>query len=217
MFLLLPTCSCYHIISFLILVLIQKISFSLFSLSSLFPIFICFLKVIFDIAGVQQEGVLFLVPDNQITDKNEKLFVYINDILNGSYIPDLHSKDEKDVIINKLTTKAKKEGYSSAPSSVWNYYLSKVRQNLHCCLCFSPLGTTLRTRARRFPALANCTVRSRYLFVFICVYLYLFVFFVFICAYFYLFLFIFISHMLFSAGHRLVPAMAGTGTLTHRK
>ena len=115
----------------------------------------------FEIAGVQQEGILFLITDTQIDEHNEKLFVYVNDILNGTYIADLHSKDEKENIINRLTSKAKKESSSSGPASVWSSFLSKVRQNLHCCLCFSPLGTALRERAKRFPALANCTVRSQ--------------------------------------------------------
>jgi dynein heavy chain len=116
------------------------------------------LKDMFTRAGVKQEGVLFLITDSQITDHNEKLFVYINDLLSQGYVSDLHSKDEREQIIKKLTIKAGKEGYTSGPLSVWQYFLDKVRQNLHCCLCFSPLGTGLRTRARKFPALANCTV-----------------------------------------------------------
>ena len=42
--------------------------------------------------------------------------------------------------------------------NVWEYFISKVRTNLHTCLCFSPVGDTFRVRARRFPALVNCTI-----------------------------------------------------------
>ena len=107
-------------------------------------------------AGIKQEGVLFLLTDTQIA--NERFFVYLNDLLSSGNIPDLYSKDEKDAIITSITNKAKGAGYSAEPSSVWNYYISKIRENLHCCLCFSPVGVNLRVRARRFPALASCTV-----------------------------------------------------------
>lgn len=33
----------------------------------------------------------------------------------------------------------------------------QVRANLHVVLCFSPVGDTLRVRARQFPAIVNCT------------------------------------------------------------
>ena len=34
----------------------------------------------------------------------------------------------------------------------------KTRANLHIVLCFSPVGAIFRVRARKFPALVNCTV-----------------------------------------------------------
>jgi dynein heavy chain len=107
-------------------------------------------------AGIKQEGVMFMLADSQIS--NEKFLVYLNDLLSSGNIPDLYSKDERESIINSLTNKAKAAGYSSEPASVWSYFISKIRENLHCCLCFSPVGNGLRVRARRFPALANCTV-----------------------------------------------------------
>ena len=39
-----------------------------------------------------------------------------------------------------------------------HFTYTKIKENLHCCLCFSPVGPSLRTRATRFPALSNCTV-----------------------------------------------------------
>ena len=114
------------------------------------------LQNMYNKAGLKQEGVLFLLTDSQII--NEKFMVYINDLLSSGNIPDLFSRDEKEQIINSLTNKAKGAGYSAEPSSVWAYFISKIRENLHCCLCFSPVGPGLRTRATRFPALASCTV-----------------------------------------------------------
>ena len=37
------------------------------------------------------------------------------------------------------------------------FFVSRVRLNLHLVLCFSPVGNVFRVRARRFPGLVNCT------------------------------------------------------------
>lgn len=39
----------------------------------------------------------------------------------------------------------------------WKFFINRVRRQLKCVLCFSPVGATLRQRARQFPALVNCT------------------------------------------------------------
>ena len=114
------------------------------------------IQTMYNKAGIKQEGVLFLLTDTQII--NEKFMIYLNDLLSSGNIPDLYNRDEKDGIINSLTNKAKGAGYTSDPASVWAYFISKIKENLHCCLCFSPVGPALRTRATRFPALSNCTV-----------------------------------------------------------
>lgn len=114
------------------------------------------LQSMYNKAGVKNEGVLFLLTDTQIN--NEKFFIYINDLLSSGNIPDLYTRDEKESIINTIAPKAKSAGYSTEPASVWKYFISRIRQNLHMALCFSPMGGSLRTRARRFPALASCTV-----------------------------------------------------------
>eukprot|EP00605_Chrysophyceae_sp_TOSAG23-4_P000963 GSChrysophyteH1.ASY1.ANO1.1063.1 assembled CDS len=113
------------------------------------------LQNMYNKAGLKQEGVLFLLTDAQII--NEKFMVYLNDLLSSGNIPDLYNRDEKETIVNSLTNKAKGAGYTADPSSVWSYFISKIRENLHCCLCFSPVGPALRTRATRFPAIASCT------------------------------------------------------------
>jgi len=35
-------------------------------------------------------------------------------------------------------------------------FIQRVRNNLHICLCMSPVGDTLRVRCRKFPSLVNC-------------------------------------------------------------
>jgi dynein heavy chain len=37
-------------------------------------------------------------------------------------------------------------------------FIKTVRKNLKIVLCFSPVGNTLRSRCRKFPAIVNCTM-----------------------------------------------------------
>jgi dynein heavy chain len=114
------------------------------------------LQAMYRKAGVRQEGVMFLFTDNQIT--NEKFLVYLNDLLASGNIPDLYTKDEQDAIVNEVVGKVKAAGLSQEPDSCWKWFINEVRKNLHCVLCFSPVGDDFRVRARKFPALVNCTV-----------------------------------------------------------
>lgn len=39
----------------------------------------------------------------------------------------------------------------------WKFFIDRVRRQLRIVLCFSPVGSTLRVRSRKFPAIINCT------------------------------------------------------------
>jgi len=98
---------------------------------------------------------LFILTDSQIT--NEKFLVYINDILSSGWIPELFAKDEMDGILGKVRAEAKSAGFSDTPDVLFDFFLDKVRKNLHLALCFSPVGDAFRFRARKFPGIINCT------------------------------------------------------------
>merc|ERR1712100_125969 len=99
---------------------------------------------------------MFLFTDAQIT--NERFLVYLNDLLASGNIPDLYQQDEKDEIINNCTKAAKEAGFPPDPRNVWDFFMINIRKNLHCCLCFSPVGDAFRNRAMKFPALISSTV-----------------------------------------------------------
>lgn len=114
------------------------------------------LKAMYNRAGLKEEGVVFLLTDSQIT--NERFLVYINDLLASGNIPDLFAADEVDGIINSVTNKVKATGKIPDRANCWEYFINQIRRNLHVVLAFSPVGDAFRTRARRFPAIVNCTV-----------------------------------------------------------
>mmetsp|Transcript_16431 Transcript_16431/g.11572 ORF Transcript_16431/g.11572 Transcript_16431/m.11572 type:complete len:402 (-) Transcript_16431:4049-5254(-) len=113
------------------------------------------IRTVFTKAGVQGSQQLFILTDAQIVD--DRFLVFINDILSAGYIPDLFPKEDLDGILGKVRSAAKAAGYEDTPSQLFEFFINKVRTNLHLGLCFSPVGDLLRRRARMFPGLINCT------------------------------------------------------------
>jgi dynein heavy chain len=114
------------------------------------------LQALYNKTGIKDEAILFLFTEGQIS--NERFLVYLNDLLSSGEIAELYATEDKDVIINAVRSKVKAEGKPDTKDNCWNYFIGKVKQNLHMSLCFSPVGESLRRRARQFPALVNCTV-----------------------------------------------------------
>lgn len=42
------------------------------------------------------------------------------------------------------------------PLTLYNFFVERVRQNLHISLAMSPIGEAFRVRLRMFPSLVNC-------------------------------------------------------------
>ena len=97
-------------------------------------------------------GLLFILTENQIID--EKFMVLVNDLLSSGDVQDLFSPDDKEVIYNKVKPACKG---ASTMQDVWNFFIGRIKKNLHVCLCFSP-GENLRNKARKFPSIINSTV-----------------------------------------------------------
>lgn len=76
-------------------------------------------------------------------------------------VSNLFARDEIDEINSDLMSVMKKEFPRRPPTNenLHDYFMSRVRQNLHVVLCFSPVGEKFRTRALKFPALiSGCTM-----------------------------------------------------------
>ncbi|XP_048056692.1 dynein axonemal heavy chain 11 isoform X1 [Megalobrama amblycephala] len=105
--------------------------------------------------GVKNIGTVFLHTDAQIPD--ERFLVLINDMLASGDIPDLFSEEEVDMIITSIRVELRALGLLDTRENCWNFFIDRIRRQLKVVLCFSPVGFTLRTRARKFPAIVNCT------------------------------------------------------------
>ncbi|XP_030612273.1 dynein heavy chain 5, axonemal [Archocentrus centrarchus] len=117
------------------------------------------LKALYRIAGQQGEGVTFLFTDNDI--KEEAFLEYMNNVLASGEVSNLFARDELDDITQDLIPVMKRQHprQPPTPENLYDYFLSRVRSNLHVVLCFSPVGEKFRTRALKFPGLiSGCTV-----------------------------------------------------------
>lgn len=106
-------------------------------------------------AGLKSVGIVFLMTDAQVPD--ESFLVLINDMLASGEISELLPDEDVENVINAVRTEVKGTGQQDTRENCWKFFIDRVRRLLKTVLCFSPVGSTLRVRARKFPAVVNCT------------------------------------------------------------
>ncbi|KAK1795394.1 hypothetical protein P4O66_010566 [Electrophorus voltai] len=117
------------------------------------------LKTLYRTAGLQGKGVTFIFTDNDI--KDESFLEYMTNVVASGEVSNLFARDEVDEITQELIPSLKRQHPRCPPTTdnLYNYFLSRVRSNLHVMLCFSPVGEKLRSRAVKFPGLiSGCTI-----------------------------------------------------------
>uniref|UniRef100_A0A1B6CZR9 AAA+ ATPase domain-containing protein n=2 Tax=Clastoptera arizonana TaxID=38151 RepID=A0A1B6CZR9_9HEMI len=117
------------------------------------------LKHIYRVAGVEGIGISFIFTDNEI--KEESFLEYLNNVLSTGEVANLFAKDELDEITNNLIPIMKKIQPRRPPTqdNLYDFFISRARNNIHVVLCFSPVGEKFRSRALKFPGLiSGCTM-----------------------------------------------------------
>ncbi|KAI8840277.1 hypothetical protein BC829DRAFT_446998 [Chytridium lagenaria] len=107
-------------------------------------------------AGAENKNTVFLFPDTQI--KEESFIEDVNNLLNAGDVPNLFAPDERQGVIEKVLPDAQEEGRmgDGSPAALYNYFIERVKNNLHIVLCMSPIGDAFRTRLRMFSSIVNC-------------------------------------------------------------
>ncbi|XP_076842922.1 dynein axonemal heavy chain 3 [Brachyhypopomus gauderio] len=107
-------------------------------------------------AGAEGKRTTFLFSDSQI--KDETFVEDVNMLLNTGDVPNMFAPDERADILEKMQVVAKMEGrkIEATPLAMYNYFIDRVRDNLHIILAMSPIGDAFRNRLRMFPSLINC-------------------------------------------------------------
>lgn len=116
------------------------------------------LKVILRKATETDNHLVFLFSDTQI--KQESFLEDINNLLNAGEVPNLFPTDEKAEICEKMRQldrqRDKTKQTDGSPVALFNFFIQRVRDQLHIVLAMSPIGDAFRNRLRKFPSLVNC-------------------------------------------------------------
>ncbi|GKT26037.1 Dynein axonemal heavy chain 2, partial [Aduncisulcus paluster] len=117
------------------------------------------IKKLFWQCGIENKPTAFLVSDSQFVD--ESFLEDINSLLTSGTVPNIYSQDDMIMIKEAIKEPAKKHGITHS-DKLFKFYEHRVKDNVHVCLCMSPVGEAFRRRLRMFPAVVNCTTIDWY-------------------------------------------------------
>ena len=110
-------------------------------------------------SGHEGKKTTFILTDSEI--KQEYFLEFFNSFLSTGEVAGLIQKEEKDIILADMRDLYAKEKPNVEPDNLAlnNFFIDRVRNNLHLVLSFSPVGDKFRERFRKFPAIFNgCTI-----------------------------------------------------------
>ena len=105
-------------------------------------------------AGKEGKPTVFLFTDTQIV--MESFLEDINGVLNSGEVPNIWDLSDQDQIAMAMRPVCQAEGIALTKSNMHERFLTRVMENLHVVLAFSPAGEAIRTRLRNFPSLVTC-------------------------------------------------------------
>ncbi|XP_051280505.1 dynein axonemal heavy chain 12 [Dicentrarchus labrax] len=114
------------------------------------------LKMLLKNAGVKGQKTVFLLTDAQI--KDEAFLEDVDSVLNTGEVPNLFAIDEKQEIMETVRpiAQAGNKNLELSPLTLFAFFVTRCKENLHIVVAFSPIGDAFRNRLRQFPSLINC-------------------------------------------------------------
>jgi len=116
------------------------------------------LKKIYVLVGKEGKRVTWVITDFELVF--EDMLEYINAIMMTGEVAKLFDKDELGAITADLRNPAKKEdpSFDDTPDNLYKFFVDRIRDNLHICMCFSPTNEKFAERARKFPGLMTAVI-----------------------------------------------------------
>jgi len=118
------------------------------------------IKALFERSTTLLPETCFMLTDAEI--KSETFLEAINSLLATGEIPGLLGKEERELypsVVKTIWQKEMKTKEDPPSSEMWKYFLTRVKDNLHTVLAFSPVGSKFRERAQKFPSLfSQCSI-----------------------------------------------------------
>jgi dynein heavy chain len=108
--------------------------------------------------GIENERTLFFLKDKHI--KSEAFLEDVSNLLVSGEVQGLFCKDERSGICDEVRKDALLAGVEESENLVWNFFIDRIRNNLHIIMAMSPIGHTLVSRLRSYPTLLNCTTMN---------------------------------------------------------
>ncbi|XP_041984652.1 dynein axonemal heavy chain 12 [Aricia agestis] len=114
------------------------------------------IKVVLRESGGLNKDTAFLFTETQI--KEEVFIQNLDSLLNSGEVPNLYGLDEKQEILDlvRLAAQGGNRNLDISPLQILAFYVARCKMKLHIILCFSPIGSSFRTRLRLYPSLVNC-------------------------------------------------------------
>lgn len=113
-------------------------------------------KILKEAGGLGKDCILLLLED-QIA--KESFLSDVDCLLNLGEVPNIWKIDERQEIIEMVRPLVKKSGLKiniENPLELFTFFVNKCKERLHVILCFSPIGTSFRTKIRLYSSLVNC-------------------------------------------------------------
>tara|TARA_B110000285_G_C15112235_1_gene611833 strand:+ start:1131 stop:2204 length:1074 start_codon:yes stop_codon:yes gene_type:complete len=104
------------------------------------------MKGIMKESGIEGKAIAFVMTDTMII--NESFIENLNNLLNTGEIPNLMLPEDKEDISNGLRPVCQEKKIVDTLDNMAALFIDRIRENLHICLCMSPVGETLRVRCR---------------------------------------------------------------------